>query len=101
MSRAFFRQTINLGGETQKVEPDLNQLGGSQTANRVVITIGKYLDKYAHDPRNDFLNWSVLDVGTVDYAADAWGSRGRMVPGLVDRQGWPVRHVQCSEQHRS
>ena len=33
MSRAFFRQTINLGGETQKVDPDLNQLGGSQTAN--------------------------------------------------------------------
>jgi high affinity Mn2+ porin len=23
-SRAFFRQTINLGGETQKVDPDLN-----------------------------------------------------------------------------
>ena len=43
MSRAFFRQTINLGGETQKVEPDLNQIGGSQTANRVVITIGKVL----------------------------------------------------------
>jgi high affinity Mn2+ porin len=42
MSRAFFRQTIDLGGEIQKVDPDLNQLGGSQTANRVVITIGKY-----------------------------------------------------------
>jgi high affinity Mn2+ porin len=81
MSRAFFRQTINLGGETQKVDPDLNQLGGSQTANRAVITIGKYsvvdifdTNKYAHDPRNDFLNWSVLDVGTFDYAADAWGA---------------------------
>ncbi len=81
MSRALFRQTINLGGETQKVDPDLNQLGGSQTANRAVITIGKYsvvdifdTNKYAHDPRNDFLNWSVLDVGTFDYAADAWGA---------------------------
>jgi high affinity Mn2+ porin len=81
MSRAFFRQTIDLGGEIQKVDPDLNQLGGSQTANRVVITIGKYsvvdifdTNKYAHDPRNDFLNWSVLDVGTFDYAADAWGA---------------------------
>jgi high affinity Mn2+ porin len=81
MSRAFFRQTIDLGGEIQKVDPDLNQLGGSQTANRVVITIGKYsvvdifdTNKYAHDPRNDFLNWSVLDVGSFDYAADAWGA---------------------------
>jgi high affinity Mn2+ porin len=81
MSRAFFRQTIDLGGETQKVDPDLNQLGGSQTANRVVITVGKYsvvdifdTNRYAHDPRNDFLNWSVLDAGSFDYAADAWGA---------------------------
>jgi high affinity Mn2+ porin len=81
MARAFFRQTIDLGGEIQKVGPDLNQLGGSQTANRVVITVGKYsvvdifdTNKYAHDPRNDFLNWSVLDAGTFDYAADAWGA---------------------------
>lgn len=81
MARAFFRQTIDLGGETQKVDPDLNQLGGTQTANRVVLTIGKFSvvdifdnNKYAHDPRNDFLNWSIIDVGTFDYAADAWGA---------------------------
>jgi high affinity Mn2+ porin len=81
MSRAFFRQTINLGGETEKVDPDLNQLGGSQTANRVVLTVGKLsvvdifdTNKYAHDPRNDFLNWAIIDAGSFDYAADAWGA---------------------------
>jgi high affinity Mn2+ porin len=30
-------------------------------------------NKYAHDPRNDFMNWSLVDTGTFDYAADAWG----------------------------
>jgi high affinity Mn2+ porin len=81
MARAFFRQTIDLGGAAEKVDPDLNQLGGSQTANRVVLTIGKIsvvdifdTNKYAHDPRNDFLNWSIDDAGTFDYAADAWGT---------------------------
>lgn len=81
MPRGFFRQTINTGGETEKVDPDLNQLGGTQTANRLVFTIGKFTvvdvfdtNKYAHDPRNDFLNWSIIDMGTFDYAADAWGS---------------------------
>jgi high affinity Mn2+ porin len=81
MSRAFFRQTIDLGGESQKIDPDLNQLGGVQTTNRVVLTIGKISvvdifdnNKYAHDPRSDFLNWSIIDVGTFDYAADAWGT---------------------------
>jgi high affinity Mn2+ porin len=80
MARAFFRQTIDLGGDTQKVDADLNQLRGTQTANRLVVTIGKYAvtdifdtNKYAHDPRGDFLNWSVIDAGTFDYAADAWG----------------------------
>jgi high affinity Mn2+ porin len=80
MPRGFFRQTIDLGGETQKLDPDLNQLGGTQTANRLVFTIGKFsvvdvfdTNKYAHDPRNDFLNWSIIDLGTFDYAAEAWG----------------------------
>jgi high affinity Mn2+ porin len=28
---------------------------------------------YAHDPRGDFFNWSIIDSGAYDYAADAWG----------------------------
>jgi high affinity Mn2+ porin len=78
--RAFIRQTIDLGGDTQKVEPDINQFGGTQTSDRLVITIGRFgvpdifdINKYAHDPRNDFLNWALVDAGTFDYAADAWG----------------------------
>jgi len=80
LQRWFLRQTIDLGGETQKVDADQNQLGGSQSAERLVFTIGRYspvdifdTNRYAHDPRADFLNWSVIDTGTYDYAADAWG----------------------------
>jgi high affinity Mn2+ porin len=78
--RLFFRQTINLGGGFEKVDPDLNQLGGTQTSDRIVITAGKFsivdvfdTNSYAHDPRGDFLNWSVIDGGAFDYAANAWG----------------------------
>jgi high affinity Mn2+ porin len=78
--RAFVRQTIDLGGESQKVESGINQFAGSQSADRLVITVGKFsvgdifdTNKYAHDPRVDFMNWSVIDTGTFDYAADAWG----------------------------
>ncbi len=97
MARAFFRQTIDLGGDIQRVDPDLNQLGGSQTANRVVLTIGKVsvvdifdTNKYAHDPRNDFLNWSVIDAGSFDYAADAWGSTYGAV-GEWYQDWWTIR----------
>jgi high affinity Mn2+ porin len=44
-----------------------------------VITVGKFgvvdifdNNKYAHDPRGDFMNWTIIDTGTFDYAADAW-----------------------------
>ena len=80
LQRAFIRQTIDLGGETQKVDAAINQFAGSQTADRLVFTVGKFsvgdifdTNKYAHDPRADFLNWSIIDTGTFDYAADAWG----------------------------
>jgi len=76
----YFRQVVNLGGAVQRVDPDLNQLGGSVTADRVVFWLGKMsvgdifdINDYAHDPRNDFLNWALVDAGTLDYAADAWG----------------------------
>jgi len=36
LPRAFIRQTIDLGGDGQKVGAGINQLGGSQTANRFV-----------------------------------------------------------------
>jgi high affinity Mn2+ porin len=79
LHRAFLRQTVDLGGEVQKLDAGANQFSGSQTSDRLVFTVGKFgvvdvfdTNKYAHDPRGDFLNWSILDTGTFDYAADAW-----------------------------
>jgi len=80
VQRYFVRQTIDLGGETQKVDADINQFAGSQTANRLVLTVGKFAvvdifdtNKYANNPKSDFLNWSVVNAGSFDYAGDAWG----------------------------
>jgi high affinity Mn2+ porin len=80
LQRLFLRQTIDLSGDVSKVDPDQNQLGGDQRANRLVLTLGKFAvtdvfdtNTYAHDPRRDFLNWALIDAGTFDYAADAWG----------------------------
>jgi high affinity Mn2+ porin len=80
LPRLFLRQTFALGGEVQDVEGKANQLAGKTTGDSLVLTVGKLSvvdvfdnNRYAHDPRGDFLNWSVIDVGTFDYAADAWG----------------------------
>ena len=78
--RAFLRDTIALGGAAVEVPADATRLPERTTANRLVFTIGKFSvtdlfddNAYAHDPRADFLNWSMIDASTFDYAADAWG----------------------------
>jgi hypothetical protein len=80
LQRAFFRQRFDLGGDSHPILPGANELGGTQTADNVTVTVGKFSvvdifdsNAYAHDPRGDFLNWSVLDAAAFDYAADAWG----------------------------
>jgi high affinity Mn2+ porin len=78
--RAFIRQVFNLGGEVHSVESAPNQISEAITANNLIVTLGKFsvtdvfdINTYAHDPRADFLNWTVIDSGTFDYAADSWG----------------------------
>jgi high affinity Mn2+ porin len=78
--RAFVRQTVNLDGAEEATEGAANQFAQNSTADRLVFTVGKFgvtdvfdTNQYAHDPRNDFLNWTAVDAGTFDYAADAWG----------------------------
>ncbi|MBS0394390.1 MAG: carbohydrate porin [Proteobacteria bacterium] len=80
LPRAFLRQTLDLGGPRERVEAQALQLDGSRDRDRLVVTVGKFgvgdvfdASRYAHDPRADFLNWSVIDSGVFDYAADAWG----------------------------
>jgi high affinity Mn2+ porin len=79
VQRAFIRQTVDLGGESQKVDADINQFAGSQAADRLVLTIGRFsivdlfdTNKYANNPKTDFLNWSVVNAGSFDYAGDGW-----------------------------
>jgi len=80
MQRLFGRYVVDLGGESQTVEDGPNQLAGIHDSDNVTFTFGKFSvvdifdnNSYAHDPRADFLNWSIIDMGAFDYAADSWG----------------------------
>ena len=80
VQRAFIRQTIDLGGNSEKVDADVNQFAGAQTANRLVFTLGRFAvqdifdtNLYANNAKVDFLNWSLVNAGAFDYASDAWG----------------------------
>jgi high affinity Mn2+ porin len=80
LPRLFVRQTIDLDETREPVDASANQLAGARGIDRLVFTVGKLsvsdifdTNLYAHDQRNDFLNWAAIDAGTFDYAADAWG----------------------------
>jgi high affinity Mn2+ porin len=86
LQRAFLRQTINLGGDvenvgtTEKVDDDFYQFAGTRSTDRLVLTVGRFgiadifdTNKYANNPKVDFLNWSMINAGTFDYAGDGWG----------------------------
>ena len=97
LHRLFFRQTVDLGDDEEDVDPAANQLGGTRAADNLIITAGKIsvtdifdANTYAHDPRADFLNWSILDSGAYDYAADSWAySYG--VAGEWTQSWWTLR----------
>ncbi len=97
VDRFFVRDTIDLGGETEKVDADQNVFAGSQTSDRVVLTVGRYTvtdlfdtNKYANNSKNDFLNWSVINAGSFDYVSDGWGfTYGAAAEWYQDR--WTLR----------
>ena len=80
-SRIFLRQYISLGkNEYEKVLDDQNQLREWVPSNRITITAGKFgltdifdNNQYSHDPRTQFMNWSLMSPGAWDYPADTKG----------------------------
>lgn len=102
-SRIFLRQVIGLGGEREKVEGAANQVPASYAVQRITIVAGKFAlndyfdnNQYAHDPRAQFLNWTMMDNGAWDYAADTRGySIGFMIE--YNQKDFAVRFASVME----
>ncbi len=80
LARIFLRQTWNLGGSSEAVEDDQNQVAGTHDKRRVVLTAGKFSgtdvfdgNSYGHDARTQFNNWSLWANAAWDYPADTRG----------------------------
>jgi high affinity Mn2+ porin len=80
VDRLFVRQTLDVGGAAQDIDAGPLQFAGSTTEDRVVLTAGHYsvadifdTNRYANNPKVDFLNWTLINTGSFDYAGDAWG----------------------------
>nr|WP_262905726.1 carbohydrate porin [Hymenobacter siberiensis] len=88
LARLYLRQVFALGSETDKDDDDLNQVAGPTPRRYFAINVGKFStadffdqNSYSHDPRTQFLNWSLMSAGGWDYAAN---TRGYTVGGVFE-----------------
>jgi high affinity Mn2+ porin len=98
IARLYLEQSFDLGDESEPVAPEKNQLGGRQCTERLTFTAGKLSatdifddNTYSHDPRTQFMNWSLMTNGAWDYPAD---TRGYTYGGAVELtlKTWAVRY---------
>ncbi len=98
LSRAYFQQSFPLGHTDYEDAPDGPfQVAERLPTHRITITAGKYamsdqydVNAYSHDPRSQFLNWSLMSNGAWDYPADTKG----YTSGLIvewHTPNWAVR----------
>src|SRR2546427_81823 len=90
-ARLFLRQSFGLGGEPESIAAETHQLSGVQDSRRVVISVGNFSaadffddNAYSHDPRTQFLNWSLMANGAWDYPADARGYTNGIVSEWIE-----------------
>jgi high affinity Mn2+ porin len=98
VARLFFRQTIGLGGETEKLDDDENQVAEVQDVDRMVLTAGKLAatdvfddNAFSHDPRTQFLNVALMDSGAWDFPADTKGYTTGFTAEL-NRKDWTLHY---------
>ena len=106
VARLFIRQHITLDPlHFDTLADDDNQVREIVSRKRLTINFGKFgiadfFDQNAvsHDPRTDFMNWSLMNDGAYDYAANTRGYTGGLIveyftPGWVLRAGTALEPV--------
>ena len=80
LARAYLHHIIPLIKEKQWTNDDANTIAEMTPKKYISLSAGKlslddFFDdnNYSHDPREQFLNWSLMSAGAYDYAADVRG----------------------------
>jgi hypothetical protein len=96
-ARLFLRQVWGFGGGQAELESAPHQLAGVVDKRRLTLTVGNFsvtdlfdANAYSHDPRTQFINWSIMNHGAYDFAADARGYTWGAALEYAD-EGWAVR----------
>jgi high affinity Mn2+ porin len=80
ITRLFLRQTVDLSFDALGADDDPMRFTGPLARERITFTAGKLAvwdffdnNRFAHEPRTQFLNYALVGAGAVDYASDPAG----------------------------
>lgn len=101
VARLWYREVIALSHETARVERTPLSILTELPVRRLEIYVGKFdmvdffdLNSVANDSHTQFLNWTVVNNGAYDYAAD---TRGYTYGGVFDYEDrwWGFRFAEA------
>jgi high affinity Mn2+ porin len=99
VARCFMRQTFGFGGEQEEVTGGINEVVGTRDVHRLTVAVGRFSatdviddNKFSHDPRTQFLAWSMMYNGAWDYPADVRGYTDGIAFDL-DEGTWELHYV--------
>jgi high affinity Mn2+ porin len=101
VARLWYRKVIALSDDTVEVERAPLSILSELPARRLDIHVGKFdmvdffdLNSVANDDHMQFLNWTVVNNGAYDYAAD---TRGYTYGGVIDYEDrqWGFRFAEA------
>lgn len=97
IARLYAEQRFALSSRKEKVEDDLNQVAETTNKDYLSIILGKFSltdffddSQISHDPRTQFMNWSLMGNGAWDYPANTRGyTLGAVIQALY--HDWAFR----------
>jgi high affinity Mn2+ porin len=103
IARLYVTQDFGFGSGKEAVASDANQLAGERPLTRYSVTVGRFTvtdffdnNRYAHDPRTQFMGWAIMYNGAWDYPADTRGYTWGWVHEFHTRN-WSLRYASAAE----
>ncbi|HVT60139.1 MAG TPA: carbohydrate porin [Thermoanaerobaculia bacterium] len=97
VARAYFRYSLPLSNESEAVERGQDHVASREATSRLEMKAGKFaltddfdVNRYANATRTQFMNWSLFNNTSWDYAADTRGFTNGILIAWV-HPGWALR----------
>ncbi|MBA3662893.1 MAG: carbohydrate porin [Bacteroidetes bacterium] len=80
LARAYYKQNFFLSKNYSVTDDGINQVEEKEADKQLTFIIGKFSvadffdgNSFSHDPRTQFMNWSLMSTGAWDYPANTRG----------------------------